>query len=41
LKENESMAYLNDEKTPPETSKLDPLSEEILQSQTKAKPTHE
>jgi len=41
LKENESMAYLNDEKIPPETSKLDPLSEEILHSQTKAKTTHE
>ncbi|MEI7839214.1 MAG: Sec-independent protein translocase protein TatB [Methylococcaceae bacterium] len=38
LKENESMTYLNDEKTPPITSKLDPLSEEILPSQTK--PSH-
>jgi sec-independent protein translocase protein TatB len=30
LKENESMAYLNDEKTPPINSQLDPLSTEIL-----------
>ena len=39
LKENESMAYLNDEKIPPVASTLDPLSEEILHAQTK--PTHE
>lgn len=30
LKENESMAYLNDEKTPPINSQLDSLSAEIL-----------
>ena len=39
LKENESMAYLNDEKTPPMTSQLDSLSAEILQKQTTQ--THE
>ena len=39
LKENESMAYLNDEKTPPMNSQLDSLSAEILQKQTTQ--THE
>ena len=39
LKENESMAYLNDEKTPSMNSQSDPLSAEILQKQTKQ--THE
>ncbi len=32
LKENESMAYLNDEKPPPVNSQLDSLSAEILNS---------
>ncbi|MEI6744427.1 MAG: Sec-independent protein translocase protein TatB [Methylococcaceae bacterium] len=39
LKENETMAYLNDEKKPPMGSQLDSLSAEILQKQTKQ--THE
>ncbi len=39
LKENETMAYLNDEKTPPVNSQLDSLSAEILHKQTTQ--THE
>jgi sec-independent protein translocase protein TatB len=39
LKENESMAYLNDEKMPPTNSQLDPLSAEILNP--KSHPSHE
>lgn len=35
LKENESMAYLNDEIMPSMNSQLDPLSTEILHKQTK------
>lgn len=35
LKENESMAYLNDEKLPAESAKLDSLSTEILNTQSK------
>jgi sec-independent protein translocase protein TatB len=40
LKENEAMDYLRDDKTPPVTSKLDPLSDDVLAAQSKTQ-THE
>ncbi len=35
LKENGNMEYLTDDKVPPVTAQLDPLSAEILETQTK------